>query len=82
MKTTVSSSLGGLLVLVCNSNCERMLWIWCSGIILTVPEGPDGLRMALTKEPAPPEEALVMESEDLLPDLCRCFSLQRNESPS
>lgn len=56
--------------------------MWCSDIVLTVPEGPDGLRVALAKEPAPPEEALVMESEDLLPDLCQRFSLWRNESPS
>lgn len=44
--------------------------------VLTVPEGPDGLRLALAKEPAPPEEALVVESEDLLPGLGQHFSLQ------
>lgn len=52
-----------------------MLWIWCGGIVLTVPEGPDGLRVTLAKEPAPPEEALMMESEDLFPDLRQHFSL-------
>lgn len=47
-----------------------------------VPEGPDGLWVTLAKKPTPPEEALVMESEDLLPDFCQRFSLWRNESPS
>lgn len=51
------------------------------GIVLTVPEGPDGLRVALAKEPAPPEKTLVVEDESLLPNLCRSFSLGRNESP-
>lgn len=58
-----------------------MLWIRSGDIVLTVPEGPDGLGVALAKEPAPPEETLVVESEDLLPNLRWSFSLGRNESP-
>lgn len=54
-----------------------MLWIQSGDIVLTVPEGPDGLGVALAKEPAPPEESLVVENEDLLPDLCWSFSLER-----
>lgn len=44
-------------------------------VVLTVPEGPDGRGLALAEEPAPPEEALVMESEDLRPSLCQCVCL-------
>lgn len=54
-------------------NTER--WRQGRPRVLTVPEGPDGLRLALAKEPAPPEEALVVESENLLPGLGQRFSL-------
>lgn len=62
-------------------SCDGGLWLQSGGIVLTVPEGPDALGVALTKEPAPPEETLVVESEDLLPSLCWSFSLGRNKSP-
>lgn len=64
--------------------CFPLSWgsaVGAEGVVLTVPEAPDALGVALTEEPAPPEETLVVEREDLLPILCWNFSLGRNESP-